>query len=388
MNERAIESMAFFESCCQTPRAKAILEMAKERQIQDRKVCAVNCAEYPITEYAMQLYCYASQIGCFQESDNESYVVVALLLAMEISKDDYWSYGSKLMTDVINKKITVSRKEWEAVMAQYGTNQTNPDKEYLLEHNMMAAAFHCADLLTRILSLPGKSALPGDQVNSELHKKLESCWGNNAVDTVMRLAEVFIPASLGTECFTQIVRPMIAGMTKSGVLGFPARLNEDRSMKISIAEHICSVVWYYAEIVKPRTEAEIGMLFLAALCQDLRKTCDYRMSYGTRKKFCENGRYSEPDGRKFNWEQYVQYEKDHQIRLAHNKSLFMATRYLQEHLPESVASAIDSSSYNIDMNAYVEYAMMEEPLGLYLHVADVISAAYLATAQQPETQKV
>lgn len=381
MNQRAVESMTVLENTCQSPRTKAILELAKERRIQDRTIRAADNSEHSIPEYAMQLLCYASIIGCFKEEDTESGLMIAMLLAMEISKDDFWSYGSKLMNDVSKRKIAVTRKEWEAVMAQYGTNATNPDKEYLLENNLMAAAFHCADLMTRILSLTGRSGIPASQMPEPVRKKLEACWEGGPVNTISHLAETFLPAYLGAEVFSRTVKPMLDGMIKNRSLEAPAMLNSDKSMKQSIAEHVTSVVWYYADVFKPQTETDIGKLFLAALCLDLRKTCDYQMCYGTRKKFCAEGRYSEPDRRKFNWEQYIQYEENNQIHLAQNKSLFMATRYLQGELPDAIASAIDSCSYNLDMNEFVEVQMMEEPLGLYLRVANIVASAYLAATK-------
>ena len=90
--------------------------------------------------------------------------------------------------------------------------------------------------------------------------------------------------------------------------------------------------------------------------------------------YSENGSKVDEIGR-FDWVASTVYSYKDDLPFGHGrKSMYIALGFFGDSMPPSVASAIDAHMHDIDVNPNVGLQMMQQPLGLWLHIGDAIAA--------------
>lgn len=370
-NALELQAKNYWKSVCDSPRLKQLYAFAEKWGLDGKVIAGVTGEDHPLWEYAMQLSCYALAVADDENSEVESFHAVALLIAMEIAREDSWAPGARLVYSIEAAKIPISQQEWGALhsMIVHGLGDYR-EANRLFEKNKLAVAFHCGDLLTRVLSFAGKSPATSRIALPELQDRFSKSWGDSSISTIYKIVQTFVPAYLGDD--TAKVLQMVRSLEKSNKFQAPAHVREDGTCDVTLGQHICNVAHAAVSILKPQTDAEIGAYIMAALCHDLRRISDYQFLPGRRKSYHENGQLTEADGRKYDLVPFDRYIMADKMSLSHNKSLYMAIRFLPGILPEEVAAAIVTADDDMVLNAKIEKAMYEKPLALYLHIADMI----------------
>lgn len=370
-NMLELQAKSYWKSVCDAPRLKQLFAFAESWGLDGKVIAGITGEDHPLWEYAMQLSCYAMAVAEEEDQEVESFHAVALLIAMEIAREDSWAPGARLVYDIEAARIPVSQAEWGALHAMivHGLGDYR-EANRLFEKNKLAVAFHCGDLLTRVLSFSGKSPATSRIALPELQNRFSSNWGDSSVSTIYKIVQEFVPAYLGND--TSKVLQMVRSLEKSNKFQAPAHVREDGTCDVTLGQHICNVAHTAVSILKPQTDAEIGAYIMAALCHDLRKISDYQTVPGQRRYYHENGQLTDADGRKFDLVPLDRYVMADKMSLSHNKSLYMAIRFLPGILPEEVAAAIVTCDDDMVLNGKIEKAMYDHPLALYLHIADMV----------------
>lgn len=323
-NEEIMETMGFLERLFVAERPKALLAFAKKRGLTTGRIMAADGEYYIAAKYAMQLYCYADMIGQPDEALSESYQVLSLLLTLERIKQDTWGYGEKLHFDLTQEGITITRVELFAFAAQNGNWKSNRQKKTLMVGNQMALAFHGADLLTRMVSLPGVDAIPGTEIPAALSEKFNACWGISIQESMESLARSFIPAYIRKEGAAERVEQMLTRLRTLGDF-YIAPVSERDRLPQGLANHVCNTILWLTQIMRPQTEAQVGRIVLCGILHKLYLSVNFTPVYKTVKRYCPEGDRSEPNGRKFVMETVVQYEENDRIPIGPGlKTLHMA----------------------------------------------------------------
>lgn len=390
----AKESMGNMESVFGgSERVAEMIDFAKGMGIADGIVMDVNHQPHPAAEYAIHLYGNATRIADVIEASNteqynnlvESYQIVSIMLAMEKmrywqTRNDNWGFGAAMRYELAQKNIQINRAEWYAFYAQKGDWETNKSKNSLMSGNVMAVAFHCADLYSRLYSLTGKQAMNNhEDMPQDTRQLYDSIWENAKEGSpraiIEGLVRAFVPACIGEDAMATHVEPMLNWMANGDFYNAPASTKYHLAYPGGLAIHTCNVIWYQVQIQKPRTAAELGKIILSAVCHDFCKVNFYKPTYRNVKVYADNGSKQEPDGRRFDWNSIMQYEVNDQLPLGHGfKSMHMALGFLREKMPRSVAAAICAHMNDPVDNPDVEKLLAEYPLALTLHMADMMAS--------------
>lgn len=379
LKSEARDNINILMSTFSADRPKALLNYAiKNRNFMDCTISAGNAERHAVAAYVLQMYYYATQ---FSEEINleESYQIVSLLMGLEATRTDCWSYGTKLLYDLKIAGIDLNRDEVAAFLAQEGTWESNKyNKGKLIEGNAMAVAFYCGNLAAMYGSLIGNgTVLPGNDADPGIMAKIESCYGNSPMETIENLLKTFVPAFIGQEN-EGVLASFMAGIRKLGFYMAPASTKYHLSRKEGLAEHTINVFIRHVELERPTDMATVGKCILTAVCHDLCKCLFYAPNWARVKVYKENGqgKFSEPDGSKsYDWEDALQYKIDDKMPFGHGrKSLYIALGYFKGLITEEIACAIDAHMADFDQNPMVGYQFIEYPFALRLHIADMLAS--------------
>lgn len=340
------EAINMLQTVCETPRAKAVLDFAVKRGLEKAVVTCPDGSEHAASMYAWQLYCNIDRLTTLAPEDAETCQVVLIMSALEESASDTWSYGTKLLYDMRKAGIGPNHREFGLFLAMEG-GWDNPEKNTLLEADRLALYFHAGKLMTLCGTLPGMpSCFQGTGTPLELPAPLEQ-----PAATIQQLAMRYIPACVGQDNATKVagVLKMLAYRSN-----FYTAVSSSGFEEGSLAYHTIDVIYALAQITKPLTEEQMGICVLAGLGHDLAEA-----------EF---------------------FNKDGEGKMVRNpmpfghgrKSVYLLGGYLGDCMPKSVACAIDVHMNDTAGNPYSHLQMMEEPLGLYLHIADILAVYEMA----------
>lgn len=350
MKQEHEEGLLFLEQTYMTERSKALLDFAKSNGYLSGTVTLPNGEVHAAATFAMQMYCSAFDIGKpADDAENEAYQIVCLMVVMEMCNKRNSSFGSKLLFKVRCSGIRLDRREVKAFLAQEGSFGTNRNKCALMENNLLAVSIHCGRLKALYNTLPsiGQGLYPAD--SSELQKLLETRCESD-IETIEKLAMTYIPERIGRDNEKVVLR-FLNWLRKTDHYSAPAAIAGIHCNIGGMAAQKVSRIYRTAELLLPATKAQIGEIVLAALLCDIHKI---------------NTFHPDEDGGFYFYDELPLGEG--------RKSLYMASGYFGDLIPDNVAEAIDSYLHDEDANPNVGLQMMEYPLGLYLHIGEMLAA--------------
>lgn len=361
--EESREFMNYLDMACLSERSRIVLDFAKKHGLAKGTITLPNQEVHAAAAFAFHTYAKACDIGHPSEDNNEheSFQIVALLVALQEISTDNWNYGSRIMylldiaqysyagTDRDGNPVEVpfrlSVSEVDAFMAQKGTFSGNSGKMRLMEGNLLAVSIHCGRLWALYNTLPGyfsglSKAKDGAALQNMLFAREVS-----AQYTIEKLALTYIVARIGEENKNRVMNLLRYLRNHTDFYIAPAT---ERYHPLSgpggLAQYTVDAIYNTAELLLPATEAQIGEIVMAGLCQAIGKiNVFYEGQAG----------YEVDDNRPFGYPV---------------KALHIAVRYLGNCLPENVAAAIDAHMHDLDENPRVGLQMMEQPFGLFLHM--------------------
>lgn len=341
IKQEHIEAFNMLQTVYETPRAKAVLDFAVKRGLEKAVVTCPDGSNHAAAMYAWQLYCNIERLNPIAPADTEICQVVLIMSALEESAGDTWSYGTKLLYDMRKANIGPNHREYGIFLAMEG-GWDNPEKSALLETDQLALYFYSGKLMTLCGTLPGVAhCFQGAGTPLELPKPLEQPGA-----TIQQLAMQYVPACIGKEN-----APKVASVLKMMAYrsNFYSAASSSGYEEGTLARHTVNVIYALVQIAKPLTEEQVGMCVLAGLGHDLAEA-----------EF---------------------FNKDAEGKMVRNpmpfghgrKSVYLLGGFMGDCLPKSVACAIDVHMNDMAGNPYSHLQMMEEPLGLYLHIADILA---------------
>lgn len=333
-------------------RAKAIVAYAEKNGLYDQMML---CGDTKVisAQYLVQLICNADEVlekicDSRTAEGSEAYerlLIVAVALTLEGSRSDTWSFGTKLDYELMRRGIRLTKDEAEALYAQYGDYSTNLSKGKLMEKNIVACCVYCGHLLTELYTLKGKEALPVTPVPDSLKASIGECM---RMDTPQKATEAFAERFGKRFADPEELDMLMNYLRDFGYYENPASTRYHGAFPGGLAIHNLNVLNWLIDLCNPQDEAEVGKLFLTALCHDL----------------CKLGVYQQG---------YKAYVFNDPMPLGHGrKSLFMAMRHLSK-IPEDVAAAIDGHMRDTKENPDVDRHLAQYPLALILHMADCLA---------------
>lgn len=349
IKEENAEALGFLDITYVDERSKELLAFARDNGLEKGTVKLPNGDFHSAAAFAQHLYCNAYEIANPPDSENESYQIVALLITLQMISKSSWNYGSRLLYDLKAAGFQLKREEVAAFLAQEGTYSTNRSKGDLLDGNMTAVSMYCGTLRALYNTLPGigKGLSSPD---TEPMQQLLAAREESPMATIEKLALTYIPALIGEENRGKVER-FLKFLRNSDFYVAPASTRYHLAVPGGQSTHIVNVIYRTAERLLPASNAQIGEIVMAALCHDLCKVNVYFPR--------DEGGY---------------YFHD-EMPFGHGrKSLYMAVGFFGHLMPKSVASAIDAHMHDIDTNPNVGIQMMEQPLGLFLHIGDMLAA--------------
>lgn len=341
IKQEYIEALGTLRTVYETPRAKAILEYAVKRGLESAIVVCPDGSNHSAAMYAWQLYCNTANLCAASAEDAEVYQVVCIMSALEESATDTWSYGTKLLYDMRKAGLGPSRREFTIFLAMEG-GWDNPQKGVLLEADKASLYFYAGKLLTLCNTLPGvRRCFRTDGIPAKIPARQES-----AAATINQLALQYIPACIGQNNASKVtgILKMLAHRSNFYGAAIPGGYEDG-----SLANHTVQVIYKLVELAKPVTDEEVGVCILAGMGHDIAEA-----------EYFNKGQDGNPVA--------------DIMPFGHGrKAVYMLGGYLGDCLPVCVASAIDVHMNDECANPYSHLQMMEEPLGLYLHLADIMA---------------
>jgi hypothetical protein len=378
LETEAQEVMLILESACNTSgkRSTATLEFAKQRGIEHSTIISPDGSEHSAAQYTMQVYCTADTIAHAALEEQESYQILALLNTLEKTRTDHWGYGSRLNYDLRTAGIRLRRdndvNEIGAFMAQKGNWKSNYDKGKNMEGNMLAVAIYSADLIARCRTLVGQLGLPGNDPDPQIAEQFAKCLAfEDPIAVCESLIQTFVPAYLGQDHGKQLAETLCGFLRSCDYYYAPASTKYHGALYGGLAVHSIGVTCRMFELMKPTALPIVGKIVLCGLCHDLCKVNFYKRAWRNRKVYTESGDKREPDGSAFEWVPTLEFEIEDQMPIGHGvKSAYMLNGVMDGKLSEEVAAAIVGHMNDVSENPECELLFMEQPLALYLHIAD------------------
>ena len=330
-NEAIHTLTAMYES----PRAKAVLEFARKKGLDQAVVSCPDGVQHAASMYALQLYCNADGLAGSAPEMAEMFQVVALMSAMEESgMMRFRNYGSGVLYEMRRAGIGPTPAEFALFSAM---SSSWHKKAELLQTTRFAAEFYAGRLLTLYCTLPG--------VHSAFEQKGAPCvlperTTELVVANIEKLGMTYAPEAIGADNAPKFIRVLKLLRNRSNFYTAIAACSYEEG---SLAAHSLDVIYKLVEIAKPTTPAQVGECVLAGLIHDL---ADVDI---IRKK--------NADGTM----DLMALPYDPELKVA-----YVVGSYLDNCMPASVAAAID-----IQMEPCSQ--MVQYPLGLYLHIADVLT---------------
>lgn len=329
-------------------------------------------------EYALQMFCKALEIGnppyeqpnsVLKEVDTSaSYLHVSVLIALEAMQNNTWGYGTRLLFDLKRNGITIRAAERNAFLALHGTVESMRE---VYEGNVMAVSFYCARLITLYNTLPGcgNGLIAADTEAMTDLKSHIAMLGDNSFETIEKLARTYVPVRIGNEKKIESFLKMLSDRTD--FYQAPASARNNLCSPGGLAAHTIHVINRMAEYLLPATPAQIGEIVLAALCQSLCYLNHFVAIPKAYKQYKEGSQYADQKG-SFDVVYYHIYKEKGGIPFGKGPtSAHLAQQCFGICLPESIMAALDACDYDQQRNPNVGLQMMEYPLGLWLHIADV-----------------
>lgn len=340
IKQEHIEAINTLQTVYEAPRTKAILEFAIKRGLEKAVVVCPDGSNHAAAMYALQLYCNTDGLSTTSQEDIETYQVVCIMSALEESATDTWSYGTKLLYDMRKAGLSPSRREYTIFLALEG-GWDNPQKAVLLQADRASLYFYAGKLLTLCNTLPGVYRCFRTEGNPATLPAMQP----SSAATINQLAMQYIPACVGQDNAAKVagVLKMLAHRSNFYGAAMPGGFEDG-----SLAKHTVDVIYKLVQLAKPVTDEEIGICVLAGLGHDIADAEFFNKG--------ANGPVADI------------------MPFGHGrKAVYMLGGYLGDCLPMSVASAIDVHMNDELANPYSHLQMMEEPLGLYLHLADIMA---------------
>lgn len=391
-NEESLRSFSVLEGCYLNPRPKALLNFAKENGILEYSIQTPAGKEVPAPQYCMELYYNALTIAGEQnESMQDQYQIVSLLLTMERMRDSSWSFGSELRYELAKANIRITRTEYNALLAQQGdfsTKAYKPDKSKLMQKNILAVSIYCAEIVTLCGSLHGVM-LPGKEMPKNLAEQYQTCWKDSSPkDSLEAMMQTFCPEFLKETSSEKQLATFMEFLRTSDFYYAPASTKYHGNFEYGLSIHNCCVLARMVAIVKPQTAAELGRLILMVVSHDLCKTNVY-------EKYFYNKQVSGPaikrktdgteavdtyqtkhwsDGSEYHYEEKVGYRFKDSLPQGHGqKSMNMMVAYFEKAVDDEMAAAVDGHMRDYENNPYCDVQLSMYPMCRYLHIADVMA---------------
>ncbi|HIT33992.1 MAG TPA: hypothetical protein IAC31_05125 [Candidatus Faecousia intestinigallinarum] len=341
IHQETKEAQAFFSAMLKPgTRAETIYNFARKRNTEKSAIACPNGEEHAALQYAAMTYSCASihLSDALTAQQHETLLILSLMTAMEESSKDSWSYGSKLLYDLRIAGITVTKEELIAFLAQEDNSLLGEGVwQRFCYANEMALFLYAGRLLVRYFWLPDCTApYTGKPI------ALPDLRQKHPVSALEELAVTYVPYYIGEQNKAKLTR-FLSWLRRSRFYEAETEFSSEPGI---VPVHTLHVIEHLVRLAKPSTEADLGECVLAGLCHSLWVNSTARYGFG-------------------------------------RKSMIMALEFFQDCLTERLASALDAHPHVEAMNPYVGKQMMEQPLGLFLHLADTF-----ATYQDTNSQEI
>lgn len=325
------------------------------------------------------------------EDPQESYQVAVLLLTLaRMRYSTIWSFGSELRStlDILGFKIT--RPEWIAVMAQAKTYLESPfgmNSEKLFWKNPIAIALYAAEFAS-VCGTLHNSLISEKEIPADVMQMFKGAERQNPKELLEAMIQTFVPVYLGSKNEAQLAGFM-EYLKTSGFFASPATANAHNNFDTGLLIHTIDVLYKLADVLRPQTPAEMGMVVLLAVCHDLSEVGVFKKSY--RNEAVEGPAYTVqngknvldqkrtmqwPDQRPYHMEMKVVWKREDPIPIgAGPKSLHIAVGFFRcGALTEDMKAAISNHHRDFQNNPCCDALMIRNSICRSLHIADFLAS--------------
>lgn len=353
------ELMVYLTTAADTSRKKTMLDFALAHGLE-REISLPTKDQMMKSgvDLAAMTYVRAANLAnCFAPSaDMESIFVISVLLALQETNPSTWSYGAELLYQLRAAGISISREEVGAFLAQEGTFASNRTKGSLMETSLLAPLLYCGFYQARLCG--GRFKLEAAEGEAPFGVQFPQEPMEAIVKTIQGYASPYVG-----EANQERVSSFLAFLQQSSFSHDPASTKYHLSQPGGLALHTATVLRAMVSVFSQSvTASQMGKISLAAICHDLCKVGVYQPT--TRRQ--------KVDGE---WVDVQSYAFQDPMPFGHGrKSMYMAAGFFGAALGQDVAKAIDGHMAD-DPNA--DQAFVDFPLGVGLHVADMIATYIL-----------
>lgn len=353
------EMLVFLTNAADSPRMKAVLDFALANGLTDPVQLPTQSPEMKTgVDLAAAIYIRASTLANnFAPSINvESIFVDAVLLALlDRTSQSNWSFGAELLYKVRAAGIQISREEVGALLAQEGTYATNRSKGDLMRSTPLAVLLYCGHFQARLCGSTFKMTAPDGETTVNVQ------FPSEPMDRILSALNTYVKEAVGPENENRFLA-FVAFLEQSTFPQDPASTKYHLAEPGGLALHTSNVLYVMTAILSPVTSTQMAKITLAAVCHDLCKVGVYKPTVKSQKI----------DGK---WVEVNSYSFEDPMPFGHGrKSMYMAAGYFGKALGEDVAKAIDGHMAD---SPNVESQFADFPLGVALHIADVIATYIL-----------
>ena len=371
-------AMAYLLSCAQaSPRLQEIFAFSESKGLEEKEILLENGESYPLADYAMHIFCNGcsilKQIVPDMAAASESLFVVSVLLPLVEASSSNWNYGSELLFELNCGGYNLSRQEIIAILAQQGNFASNRSKGSQLEGNPLSVSLYCGRLIARLNTLPELKKPLGGELSALSVSHI--CCDSEASyqERVEALVRTYVPKAYFAPKEKEI-EAFLGFLANSDFYTAPASTRFHLSCEAGLVQHELHVVDRLVQLACPSSEAQVATCVLAAIGHDLCKIGVYAPYLKNQKVYHENGSKSDSQGA-YDWQEVVGYNFSDSFPIGHGlKSMHLITRFFPSNFPKEVACAIDAHMCEENINPRCYQQMMEYPLALWLHIADMIAS--------------
>lgn len=382
--------------CDSDPRAAEVMKFAVELGLERLSIFCEG-KEYPAPSYALHMYVQASEIAeqirkkaTMEEkdrrdsgvNDNASLLICSIFVALAETRPSNWSYAAEVLYLRAEAGIRLYRDEIYAIMAQEGSFNTNGSKSDQLNGRLLAVSIYCGRLQALYHSLPEcpkPFTLPRDVKEEETVSSIQDvCDIPDLRQRVEQLVRTFSKALWGNKGVDQ-TEMFLDYLASSDFYYAPASTKYHLSQMYGLVTHETHVANWLVKLLSPLMPEQAAKCVFASIGHDVCKINCYEPYAKNEKVYSENGQKSDSLGR-FDWKEKLCFSFADTFPIGHGtKSMHIMASFFGSLLPKDVASAIDAHMLDFDKNPAVGRQVMENPLGLWLHMADCL-ASYIDEA--------
>lgn len=377
-------AIAYLQTCSQkNEKTQNVFSFALNAGIETSHIATTKDRQFPLSVYIMHTFCNACDVlGRIVSNENideltDSLFVVSLLSAIAETSKSCWSYGAELLYDLDSASIMLSRKEIMAILAQNGTYATNRSKGDQMEGNMIAVCLYCGRLMALYNTLVEREkpfTIPDSVTQDKLVMSISDICTMDAPyqQRVETLVREYFPMIIPNDKQSSIDVMLNYLANNSDFYYAPASTRYHLSEQFGLVTHTLHVTDRLVQLTAPLMPEQVAECVMSSIGHDFCKIGVYAPYTKNKKVYHDGGSKRDLLGA-FDWQEGLEFSFSDSYPIGHGlKSMHQMSRFLPG-LPRRVASAIDAHMLDSDTNPRVYEEIEQFPLGLWLHMADMIA---------------